>query len=453
MRADLDRPRRAGAGPDRRRGACRGCARRSRHRRSRPGGRAGVRAACSWSRPRGAPASARSRAWAICRHASVVFCRDGRYAYRVRPRRRADQGRPAGGPARKADRPGGQRDRRRHLAGRHAGRRLQLRAGRREGLRRRDARPGRRHPGRPTARAARSKVVGLVDAPGQRSSSACTTRARSGSRTCSDPAAAPRSRKFTDVGEQPYDGLITPDGRYYIAGLFGEDGLALLDLWDPDKGVRRILDGYGRGEEPLPVYKMPHLEGWASAGDVLFLPAVGRHELLVVDTRTWQEVARIRRHGQPVFAVARPDGRQVWVNFAHPDNDVVQVIDVPTSRGRARPAARATPCCTSSSRRAASRSGCRCATTTGSIYDTANLRAPGDPARRQAERHLLYRARTADRPLSDGATDDTLERRAAQRLPARFSLVPRPFAEIAERLGVDEAEVLERLSGCSEAGS
>ena len=35
-------------------------------------------------------------------------------------------------------------------------------------------------------------------------------------------------------------------------------------------------------------------------------------------------------HGQPVFAVARPDGRQVWVNFAHPLNDTVQVIDVPS---------------------------------------------------------------------------------------------------------------------------
>jgi protein NirF len=34
--------------------------------------------------------------------------------------------------------------------------------------------------------------------------------------------------------------------------------------------------------------------------------------------------------GQPVFAVARPGGRQVWVNFAHPDNDRVQVVDVPT---------------------------------------------------------------------------------------------------------------------------
>jgi protein NirF len=176
---------------------------------------------------------------------------------------------------------------------------------------------------------ARSKVVGLVDALGRRFVFSLYDAGEIWVADLSDPA-APAVRKFTGVGAQPYDGMITPDGRHYLAGLFGEDGVALLDLWDLDKGVQRILDGYGRGEEPLPVYKMPHLEGWASAGDVLLLPAVGRHELLVVDRRTWQEVDRIAVHGQPVFAVARPDGRQVWVNFAHPDNAVVQVIDIPT---------------------------------------------------------------------------------------------------------------------------
>ena len=40
--------------------------------------------------------------------------------------------------------------------------------------------------------------------------------------------------QFTGIGKQPYDGLVTPDGRYYIAGLFGEDGLVLLDLWNPE---------------------------------------------------------------------------------------------------------------------------------------------------------------------------------------------------------------------------
>ena len=176
---------------------------------------------------------------------------------------------------------------------------------------------------------ARSKVVGLVDAPDQRFVFGLYDAGEIWIADLSDPA-RPKLTKFREVGKQPYDGLITPDGRHYIAGLFGEDGLALVDLWTPEAGVQRILDGYGRGEEPLPVYKMPHLEGWAVAGDLVFLPAVGRHELLIVDKTSWEEVGRIALHGQPVFAVARPDGRQIWVNFAHPRNDVVQVIDVPS---------------------------------------------------------------------------------------------------------------------------
>ncbi len=57
------------------------------------------------------------------------------------------------------------------------------------------------------------------------------------------------------------------------------------------------------------------------------------HPVLVVDRQSWKEVGRIAVHGQPVFVVAQPDGRQVWVNFAHPLNDTVQVIDTPENRG------------------------------------------------------------------------------------------------------------------------
>ncbi len=172
-----------------------------------------------------------------------------------------------------------------------------------------------------------SKVVGLADAPGQRFVFSLYEAGEIWLADLTDPR-RPEITRFEGVGSQPYDALITSDGRYYIAGLFGEDGLSLVDLWRPEAGARRILDGYGRGEEPLPVYKMPHLEGWARAGNLIFLPAVGRHEVLVVEAGTWREVGRVKVHGQPVFAVARPDGRQVWVNFAHPLNDVVQVIDV-----------------------------------------------------------------------------------------------------------------------------
>ena len=136
--------------------------------------------------------------------------------------------------------------------------------------------------------------------------------------------------KFENIGKQPYDALISPDGRTYIAGLFGEDGLAKLDLWAAQPKVERILPNYGKGEQPLPVFKMPHLRGWSIAGKHAYLPAIGRHEVLVVDTDTWKEVGRIPVAGQPVFVMARPDGRQVWVNFAVPDYDTVQVIDTQT---------------------------------------------------------------------------------------------------------------------------
>jgi len=173
-----------------------------------------------------------------------------------------------------------------------------------------------------------SKVVGIADAPGNRFVFSLFEAGEIWIVDASDPR-QPQVRKITGVGKQPYDGFVTPNGRHYIAGLFGEDGLALVDLWAPEAGARRILGGYGRGEEPLPVYKMPHLRGWAVAGRYIFLPAIGRHEVLVLDSVNWTEAGRIAVHGQPVFAVAQPGARRVWVNFAFPNNGVVQVIDVP----------------------------------------------------------------------------------------------------------------------------
>ena len=170
-----------------------------------------------------------------------------------------------------------------------------------------------------------SKVVGLVDAPGQRFVFSLYDAGEIWIADFSTGKA--KITRFKNIGRQPYDGLITPDGRYYIAGLFGEDGLALLDLWHPEKGVKRILNNYGRGTKKMPVYKMPHLEGWAMTEDYAFFPAVGRNEVLVMDRRNWKQVKKIPVHGQPVFVMARPDGRQVWVNYAYPRNDTVQVID------------------------------------------------------------------------------------------------------------------------------
>ncbi len=173
----------------------------------------------------------------------------------------------------------------------------------------------------------RSKVVGLVDAPGRRFVCALYDAGEIWTIEVRDPH-RPVVRRHAGAGRQPYDGTVTPGGRYYVAGLFGENGFALLDLWHEEAGVRRILaEGHGGGGR-LPVYKMPHLDAWAVTADGrAFAPAVGWHEVLVIDTRRWRELARIPVAGQPVFVVARPDGRQLWVNFAFPHNDSVQVID------------------------------------------------------------------------------------------------------------------------------
>ncbi len=179
------------------------------------------------------------------------------------------------------------------------------------------------------AQGQRAKVVGLADAPGNKFVWSLFEAGEIWVGDFSDPR-APHIEKFRNAGREPYDGMITPDGRYYIAGLFGEDGMTLLDLWHTEKGLRRVLEGYGKGEEKLPVYKMPHLRGWAVAGRYAYLPAIGRHEVLVLDMETWREAARIPVSGQPVFVMARPDGRQVWVNFAFPTNSHVEVIDVET---------------------------------------------------------------------------------------------------------------------------
>ncbi len=172
-----------------------------------------------------------------------------------------------------------------------------------------------------------SKVIGLVDAPRHRFVFALYDADEIWVADIRDPQ-NPDITKFKSIGDQPYDALISPDGRYYIAGLFGEDGMALLDLWHPENGVKRILSNYGKGEQKLPVFKMPHLEGWAIAGNRAFVPAVGRHSVLVIDTQNWQQIDEIPTHSQPVFVMAQPDNRQVWVNFAFPDNDTVQIIDV-----------------------------------------------------------------------------------------------------------------------------
>ncbi|MBB1491438.1 MULTISPECIES: cytochrome D1 domain-containing protein [unclassified Paracoccus (in: a-proteobacteria)] len=172
-----------------------------------------------------------------------------------------------------------------------------------------------------------SKTVGLADAPGSRFVVATWDTGEVWVLDHSADPANPQITRIEGVGANPYDALMTSDGRTYIVGLFGEKGLTTIDLWADPPQPRRILPDYGKNEPDLPVYKMPHLQGWTLAGSTYALPAVGLHQVLWADAESGEETGRTAVAGQPIFVTARPDGRELWVNFAMPDNGTVQVID------------------------------------------------------------------------------------------------------------------------------
>ncbi|MRX50484.1 protein nirF [Paracoccus sp. S-4012] len=173
------------------------------------------------------------------------------------------------------------------------------------------------------------KTVGLADAPGSRFVVAGWDSGEVWVLDHSDDPANPEITRIEDVGANPYDALMA-GSRTYIVGLFGEKGLSAIDLWADEPLAERFLPDYGKNEPDLPVYKMPHLQGFTLTGESWALPAVGLHQVLWVDAATREEAGRTEVAGQPVFVVARPDGRELWVNFAPPDNGKVQVIDAVT---------------------------------------------------------------------------------------------------------------------------
>lgn len=170
-----------------------------------------------------------------------------------------------------------------------------------------------------------AKTIGLVDVPGRRFAWATW---ETGEAFMADFSGLEMVvTKLGDVGKNPFDAVLTDDAHTFLIGLFGEKGVTAIDLWDEHPHPVRFLKDYGKTEDDLPVYKMPHLQGWAFTEGQYVLPAVGQHELLWVDRDSLEEVARTPVHGQPVFIIAQPGSPFVWVNFATPLNDTVQVVD------------------------------------------------------------------------------------------------------------------------------
>ncbi|MBI4829720.1 MAG: protein nirF [Nitrospinae bacterium] len=178
-----------------------------------------------------------------------------------------------------------------------------------------------------TIEADQSKTVGLVDAPGNRLIVSLMDANQIWIIDANSPD-FPVIGKYLNVGEKPYDALLTPDGRYYIAGFFHSPWMALLDLWNPGQPRKIAIPAPKESQGGMPVLKIPHLEGWISAGDVLFAPVIGGAGLAVIDVFTWKTKQVIPLLAHPIFAMAQPDLRRIWVNFVMGDHHgAVQVVD------------------------------------------------------------------------------------------------------------------------------
>jgi DNA-binding Lrp family transcriptional regulator len=180
------------------------------------------------------------------------------------------------------------------------------------------------------------------------------------------------------------------------------------------------------------VFKMPHLRGWSLAAGRAWLPAIGRHEVLVADAATWQETGRVAVKGQPVFVMASPDGRQVWVNFAFPDNGWVQVIDTLSGKvvqtlqpGKAVLHMEFTP--RGEAVWISARDDNRVV-----IYDTRNFGNSAD-ARRGALRHLLHQSRRTHRFLTWTRPTRRSNTPCSTTGSATFPSCAQPFAELRQK--------------------
>ena len=181
-----------------------------------------------------------------------------------------------------------------------------------------------------TIEADESKTVGLVDAPDDLLVVSLMDANEIWIIDAGNPD-FPVIKKFRDVGEKPYDALLTPDGRYYLAGMFHSPWVAMVDLWNPEKITRIPLPTPAGKEGAPPVLKIPHLEGWIKAEKGLFAPVIGGSGLALIDMKTWKVKRFINLLAYPVFAMARPDMRQIWTNYVLGEyNDTVQVVDVKT---------------------------------------------------------------------------------------------------------------------------
>lgn len=177
-----------------------------------------------------------------------------------------------------------------------------------------------------------ARMTGVVDAPGNRF---VAVRMEIPEVWVIDPSRDPMQiveRIPLRADGEPYDAMITPDGRYYIVGHLNQPHVSLVDLRRPRQGARTVslVDPQRDYAEEMPV-KLPHMASWAVAGDRVFVPLVGEPRLAVLDRETWELVGSVPLRGHPVYAVRSPMEHEIWVSFSGEANDAyIQVVDVET---------------------------------------------------------------------------------------------------------------------------
>lgn len=173
-----------------------------------------------------------------------------------------------------------------------------------------------------------SRVTGIVDAPGNRFVCVLIEGAEIWVIDASgrEPVI---ERRIETSSDEPYDAMITPDGRHYVVGHMGSGHVSVLDLAAPSAPLREIsLRDPKRQFERGSPQKLPHMAAWAVAGDNVFVPLVGEARMVVLDRRTFAFKQSVPVRGHPVYSVAAASGNEVWVSFSGEANDAwLQVID------------------------------------------------------------------------------------------------------------------------------
>ena len=128
----------------------------------------------------------------------------------------------------------------------------------------------------------------------------------------------------------PFDAMITPEGRYYVTGHFDSNIASLVDLWNITKTARTIkLEEEKVSRIPV---KMPHMEAWAMTSGKIFVPAPGVKKLYVLSGKIFKVLRSIKLIGDPVYAVVHPNQREIWVTFSGDVDGKIQIINTQSEK-------------------------------------------------------------------------------------------------------------------------